>query len=69
MVKNPKSPYAPALGRLETKTRQTFGRVAVPFSPKSITHKEDIQGSEPKEKDVVTPRSPLSTTMKGIKNG
>ncbi len=68
-IKNPQAPYGASLGRLENKVHQTFGKTAVPFDVKGIAPKEIMSGMNPKSTDVVKPRNPISTTMRGIKNG
>lgn len=68
-IKNPQAPYGASLGRLESKTRQTFGKVAVQFSAPEVKPKETMSGASFHSTDVVKPKNPLTTTMRGIKNG
>jgi hypothetical protein len=69
MIKNPQAPYGASLGRLENKLHQTFGKTAVPFDVHGVKPSETMSGMSPKSTDVVKPRNPLVTTMRGIKNG
>ncbi len=68
-IKNPQAPYGASLGKLENKIHQTFGKTAAPFSAPSIKPKESQTGSPEHAPDVVKPRNPIVTTMRGFKNG